>query len=191
MSNQHPKSSGKIGKLLPGHPVGIPDDPTVIARIARPFGRHGELKVIEESALPGRIGKAEELTVLKEGQCRHFEVERVILNGEFYRVKLRGIDDPETGALLSGGEVITPTSERPRLPASEYYIDELIGSLVVTTEGEELGLMTSVIEQGHHDLWVVDGVNGEILIPAVNEFIAQVDKVAHKIVVNPVRGLWD
>jgi len=191
MAGQHPKFPDRSARSLPGHPVGIPDDPTVIARVARPFGRYGELKVIEESAVTGRIPTAKEIILLKDGQCRHFVVDDVKCYGEFYLVKFRGIDDPETAALLGGSEIITPTAERPPLPNTEYYIDELIGSLVVTSDGEELGLMTSVIEQGHHDLWVVDGVNGEILIPAVKEFILKVDRANHKIVVNPVEGLWD
>ena len=128
---------------------------------------------------------AERLTMLG------IEVESIRKQDGIYLFKIAGVDDPETAALLSGCEIVTSTKERPSLPKTEYYIDDLIGSTVETTDGEMIGLMVEVIPQGHHDLWVVNGADGEILIPAVKQFIAQVDKQHHRIIINRIEGLWD
>lgn len=177
--------------VLPGIPANAPEDPTVIARIARPFGHHGEVKVVDESAVQDRFSDMDDMIIRLEGHYRSLHIDNITKREGIYIIKVAGVDDPETAALLSGAEIVTSTKDRPHLPETDYYIDDLLGSMVVTTDGEELGLMVEVIAQGHHDLWVVDGADGEILIPAVKQFIARVDKDSHRIIVNRIEGLWD
>ncbi len=176
---------------IPGRPVRPPEDETVIGRFARPIGVFGDVKVIMEPVQPERIFKLKDLTIAIQGEHRQFRVERVTEGHGWYRVKLKDVDSAEMAGLLSGGEIITSVTERPQLPTGEYYVDELVGCSVVADDGDELGMLIEVLSHGNHDTWVIDGTYGEILVPAVKEFIIEVDIEQHHIVIQRVKGLWD
>lgn len=177
--------------ILPGVEVPTPQTPVVIGRIARPVGVGGEVKVISESAVEARLVGMKSLLIAHNGQCRSFKVGALALNGSWYRIKLSGIDNPETAAYLDGWEIVVGADDRPNLPKGDYYIDDIIGCKVSASDGTDLGWVEEVIQQGHHDIWVVKGGFGEVMVPAVKEFILQVDLSSHKIVVQRVEGLWE
>ncbi|MDP8229141.1 MAG: ribosome maturation factor RimM [Candidatus Electryoneaceae bacterium] len=175
----------------PGISVKAPEDPTVIGRIARPVGVHGEVKVFMEPTHPDRLLSFNKLIVRSKNQCRLLTVENIEKTAGWFRVKLSGLNTPEEAAFLGGWEIITSTAERPILDDDEFYIDDLIGCIVYTDDDEELGLLREVMSQAHHDLWVIDGFEGEILLPAVKDFIVGVDVKQHRIVIKRIEGLWD
>jgi len=169
--------------------VSAPEDPTVIGHIARPFGARGEVKVIVESHDPQRIIGMKRITVRLNSGYRSFGVKVVQQIGGWFRVGLEGVGSPEEAALLSGTDIVVPSSERPDLAGDDYYVDDVIGCLAVSGSGEEVGFVREVMHQEHHDLWVIDGPEGEVLVPAVREFISEVDLDRHRIVVKRVEEL--
>ncbi len=185
------KKKQKQTDSFPGHPVDQPENMTVIGRIARPVGVKGELKVIMESALPERLLQMQSVLILIGSQVYRFPVEVIGRTAGWYRIKLGGIDNPEDGSILSGCDLVSSEADRPELPIGEYYIDELIGCRVESDDGDYLGLLLEVMSQGHHDIWVVDGDYGEIMVPAVKEFVVDIDLERHRLVVRSVDGLWD
>jgi 16S rRNA processing protein RimM len=46
---------------------------------------------------------------------------------------------------------------------------------VVTTEGRELGVLREVLQPGANDVYVVEGPDGEVLLPAIAEVVERVD----------------
>ncbi len=175
---------------MPGRPASKPANPTVIGRIARPVGVRGEVKVYSESLNPERLLELEEVTVSLALDYRKFNVLDIRQTGSCFRFALEGINSPEEAAILSGGEIVVPHTDRLSLPEDEYYIDDLIGCRAVSDDGEELGMIKEIWNQGHHDLWIIDGSFGEILVPAVKEFILGINLAEHSIVVKRVEGLW-
>lgn len=176
---------------MPGQQVPKPSDPVIIGRIARPVGVHGEIKVVTESHNPKRLLGLETVTIRVHDNYRRFHVLEVLQKGESSRILLSGINSPEIAALLSGGEIVVPSVDRPGLSVDEYYIDDLIGCMVFSENDMELGIIQEVMPQGHQDLWVINGQRGEILVPAVKEFILNVDLKQHRIVIKHLEGLWD
>jgi len=133
----------------------------------------------------------EEVTVSLVTDYRKFNVLNIRQTGGCFRFALEGINSPEEAAILSGGEIVVPHTDRSGLPEDEYYIDDLIGCRAVSDDGEELGLIKEIWNQGHHDLWVIDGPFNEILVPAVKEFILGINVDKHSVVIKHVEGLWD
>lgn len=174
-----------------GFNVPEPPDPVIIGHVARPVGVKGEIKVLSESQIPERFLHLKELIVRNQQGCFKFKVRYVQQNGGWFKIALKGIDNPEDAALFNGSEIVASIKDRPRLPEDEYYIDDLIGCTVVTNDGEEIGFIREILSQGHHDLWVVDGVIGEVLVPAVHEFVKSVDLVKHRVTINRIEGLWE
>lgn len=176
---------------LPGKPVQPPDDPTVIGRIARPVGIQGEVKAIVESVDSARLTRLKSVIVRVNNEYRCFNVIRSQTFQGWCKILLDGIDTPEIASSLTNGEIVIPSSQRIELPDDEYYIDDLVGCIAFSETGKELGIITEIIQMDHHDIWTLDGPFGEIMIPAVSEFIRNVDLNAHRITIRQIAGLWN
>jgi len=178
---------------LPGMPVPPLADPMIIGIIARPIGTNGEVKVNKTSEGCPRCLYAlkSEIIVRLEDQFRKLIITAQSPTSNWVRYKFKGIDTPEDAGLLSGAEIVIPWENRPEKDKDEYYVDDLIGCTVVADDDTELGFLSEVLHFGHHDIWKVDGCFGEVLIPAVKEFIISVDVTSHLIVIRRVEGLWD
>ncbi len=74
---------------------------------------------------------------------------------------------------------------KPELDEDEFMVDDLIGLMVVTTEGKELGKVDEVLPYPAHDTLVI----GEVMIPMVKEFIKDVDLDKKAITVRLIPGM--
>jgi 16S rRNA processing protein RimM len=72
-----------------------------------------------------------------------------------------------------------------------YYWFQLIGLRVVTTAGEELGEIAEIITTGSNEVFVVRGPRGELLIPAIEDVVQEVDIAGGRILIDPITGLLD
>lgn len=176
---------------LPGIPVTRPHDPVVYARIARPVGIKGDIKVILESAVADRLYQSDNIIVSIGGSFRSFQIESCLPSGKWFRIHLKDIDSPESAGLLAGCEIVGDAGKKPKLDDGEYYVDEIIGCFAFSDDDTDLGIVREVMHQGWHDIWVIDGQFGEILIPAVEQFILSVDLNHKRIIIKRIEGLWD
>lgn len=77
------------------------------------------------------------------------------------------------------------------LPDGQYYHHQIIGMKVMTTQGEILGTVASVLTGKSNDNYVVQSHNGEILIPAIEDVIQSIDLDVGIITIEPIEGLLD
>jgi 16S rRNA processing protein RimM len=97
--------------------------------------------------------------------------------------------DPGT---LKGKLLFVPTEDLVDTREDEYYYHELIGCLVGTATGEEIGIVDTVIRTGPQDILVLeDKERGEVLIPMVSDIVKEVDVKKGRIVIDPPDGLLD
>ena len=62
--------------------------------------------------------------------------------------------------------------------------------MVVTDQGEEIGVVKEILTPGANDVWVVKGKGGkEQLIPYIEDVVKEIDVQAKKIVITPIEGL--
>lgn len=71
----------------------------------------------------------------------------------------------------------------------DFHVQQLLGSQVITVNGEKVGILNDVINLPGQDLLAVDGPNGEILIPFVLEIVPGVDIKNKIITIDPPEGL--
>ena len=72
------------------------------------------------------------------------------------------------------------------LPKDTYYIFDLIGCVCLDTEGNMLGKLVDVLETGAADVYVIKNDKGvEKLVPAVHEFVKDVNISTKTIIINP------
>ncbi|HEY8601561.1 MAG TPA: ribosome maturation factor RimM [Thermomicrobiales bacterium] len=98
-------------------------------------------------------------------------------------VRLVGVTSPEEAAELRGQQVWVDREALPPLPEGELYHYQLIGLDVVDEEGTALGRLAEIIETGANDVYVVRGLAGELLLPAINDVILDVNLETGKMTV--------
>jgi 16S rRNA processing protein RimM len=74
-------------------------------------------------------------------------------------------------------------ADKASLPPDTYFLDDLVGLSVVSTQGEGLGQIEEVMEGPSNSVCVVRKGENEILLPALKSVILQVDLKARKMVV--------
>lgn len=175
-----------VEKVLtyPGEPTSLPPKAEVWGRVVKEVGIKGELKI---QILPERAAyfQAEEELILRTTTLlRRFVVERLVPQRSSWRVKLKGIDNPDQATLFRGAQVIGVEPDEPRLEEGEFLVEELIGSQVFSQEGEWVGVIRDVINYPHHDVWVLE-VNGkEMMIPAVHQVVYDVDLKKRRVIID-------
>ncbi len=92
---------------------------------------------------------------------------------------------------LVGCDLLLPEDSLPSTQEGEYYHFQLLGLSVVTVGGKGLGILHSIIETPAHDVYVVEREGKQVLVPAVEEVVLEVDLVKGEIIVDPPRGLID
>lgn len=79
-----------------------------------------------------------------------------------------------------------------KLQKDEYFIADMIGIRVVSTEGEELGTLTDVLQTGANDVYVVEQEGAQqLLLPAIKDCIRDIDMEQMVMTVYLMPGLRD
>lgn len=103
---------------------------------------------------------------------------------------LEGVIDRNEAELLRGVDVFVPEEWLPSLEEDEFYVHQILGLRVVTLDGEELGTVKDVMFTGANEVYVVRGdAYGDVLLPAIDEVVREVDLDAGTIRVQLLDGL--
>jgi 16S rRNA processing protein RimM len=140
-----------------------------------------------------------------EGICRYHSLTWTPVRGGERQVTIASCRVHKGVALVHFNEVTTRdeaeefvggTLSVPRedlLPAAEgrHYIVDLIGLPVVSTKGEPIGTVKEVFETGANDVFIVDAGGREVLVPAVDHIVKEIDVPGRRIVIEVLEGLLE
>ena len=106
-------------------------------------------------------------------------------------IKFKGVDSvPEAEALRN--TVIYIDRKDAKLPKGSYFIADLIGCGVYNFDDNcYLGTITEVSSTGANDVWHIEKDGKEYLFPAVKEMIDNIDIDNEKVVIKPIKGIFD
>ncbi len=119
------------------------------------------------------------------------EVEYVRFHKNFALVKFKGLDSINDvldykGLLVHVYEEVVKSA----LDKDEYLISDLTGLDVYDTDGNKIGIVDVVGENGASDLICVKKADSKrFMVPFVKELVPVVDLAANKIVINMIEGL--
>jgi 16S rRNA processing protein RimM len=120
---------------------------------------------------------------------RRYPVEKLRRHRDTVLLKLGGCDDRNSADELRGLLVQIPIEDAVPLEEGEYYHFQLVGVRVETEDGEWLGQVAEVLQTGANDVYVVRGPRGEILLPAVESVVFELDLDSKRMVVHLLPGL--
>ena len=163
----------------------VPPGYVAIGRAGAPWGVRGAVKVLPLTDVPRQLAVGRNVTVA--GERRTIESARW-QKGMVY-LRLSGIEDREGAAELRGLLLAIPESELEPLPEGQYYRFQLIGLAVISTDGEALGHVTEVLGTGANDVYVVRGEGGELLLPATDEVVREINLETGRMLVDVLPGL--
>jgi len=174
-----PRSSGE-------HPARRVPRYLVVGKVVAPWGTGGELKVAILTDFPDRFRDLRRVFLgdepwIVEGHRRH---------GRWIILKLEGCADRNSAEKLQGELVRIPLEEAVLLSEDEYYIYQIVGLEVWTSEGEHLGKVSEVLFTGANEVYVVEGERGEILVPAIEDVVKEVDLEGGRLVVELLEGMF-
>lgn len=158
-----------------------------IGRVVRPFGLRGELRVQLMTEYPEQLGRLR--TVYLGPEAQPWQVEAVRLHQEAALLKLVGCDDRTAAEMLRGALVQIALKDAVPLKDDEYYEHQIIGLQVVEEDGTPLGKLTEIITTGANDVFVIIGPGGELLLPAIESVILDIDLDNGQMVVHVLDGL--
>lgn len=154
-----------------------------VGRIVGPHGVHGGLRVEVLTDFPSRFEPGRIVLVCG----KPVRIQDCSWHGTQARIHLEGVESVEAAEALRWEYLAVPETDRPVLEEGQYEERELVGCAVVDPEGKVLGTMRGVAHAPAHDLWIVD----DVLVPAVREFVKEVDLDSRKITIDPLPGLFD
>ena len=164
-----------------------------VAKIVATHGLSGDVKIIPIITPPKMLKKINRLFMLEKDNSYETLIVQSIRPGPKAQWILKvsewqNIDEVEG---LKGTFLYIPQEDLPQLPQHSYYLADLIGCRVIC-DGEELGLLTDVLQTGANDVYMIETASKkQILLPAVREFVLSVDienKTIHVVLPN---GLLD
>lgn len=123
-------------------------------------------------------------------ELKKVKIEQVRYNKNQVLLKLKGIDSIEEAEKYRTCYIKTEKKKQEELGEDTYYIVDLIGLNVFSTEGEMLGILEDVFPTGSNDVYVVkDNLGKQILIPAIADVVKEIDLKNKKMIINLIPGL--
>lgn len=162
------------------------EDLVTIGQLAKPQGLKGEMRCRPETDFPERFLETEEVDLFSDTQPpRRIRIESARLQQGLVIVKLEGIDSIEKAEQMRGLWVGIRSDEVIELDEGEYFHYELEGLEVFDEKGTPLGILEKVVENPAHEIYQIQGPSGTWLLPAVEEFILDIDLESKRMVVRP------
>jgi 16S rRNA processing protein RimM len=158
-----------------------------VGRVVRPFGLRGELKVELLTDYPEQLGRLRTVYLGPQEEPRTVEGLRLHKGAALF--KLAGCDDRTTAEALRGALVQITLEDAVPLEEDEYYEHQIVGMAVVEQDGTPLGKIREIISTGANDVYLVVGPEGQVLLPAIESVILEIDLDADRMVVNVLEGL--
>jgi 16S rRNA processing protein RimM len=107
-------------------------------------------------------------------------------------LQLQGISTRDRAEALVGREVKAERRRFPPLPEGEYYWFQVLGLEVINAaDGTALGRLAEIIPTPAHDVYVVRQGDREVLLPAVEEVITEINLEEGYIKVTPPPGFLE
>lgn len=164
-----------------------------IINIARVCGTHHLKGVVKAFSLLEDIEVLEGKKVVAEndrGDKKLLTIESVSrMNDEKITIKFEEINHIDDAKRLLNFKIMVRRDILGEITEDDYFLFDLIDMDVYTIEGELLGKVSNIISSAAHDIYVVTKEEDEIMIPAVEQFVKEIDFEKERITVELIEGM--
>ena len=164
-----------------------------LGKIVKPHGLQGELCVTHYTDSPFLFEDLQRLFLrLPGGRPRRYTVTGVRYNRDRPLISFREIQGRDQAERLRGAEVLARRRDLPDEDPEAFMIADLQGLQIYRDDGLFLGDLREVQSHAGQEIWVIAHPEGnEILFPAVDPFVLEIDLQAGLARIDPPPGLLD
>ena len=160
-----------------------------VGKVVKAHGVRGALKLLAYGETLGEMEAGEKLVSIEGGAKRQLTLLSLRAQKRAWIAQFEEICTREQAEALTGNDIFVDKDRLPGLPSGEYYHFQLIGLSVETKQGKGLGTLRAVLQTGSNDVYVVENEGKELLVPAIEEVISEVDLLNGKLIVDLPEGL--
>lgn len=161
-----------------------------IGQIVNTFGIKGMVKVKPFTDNINRFDNLKNIYVENHKNRKQYEIEEVKYHKDMVLIKFKGVDKVEEAENLRNSYLKVNRKDEPELEEGTYYIVDLLGLNVYSDEGNLLGKLDDIFNNGSSDIYVVKDESGkQLLLPAISDVIKEINLEESKIVVHILKGL--
>jgi 16S rRNA processing protein RimM len=153
--------------------------------VRAPFGLLGEVTVEPLTDFPERFDPGARLWAAG----REYRVYSARPHRGGLLVQLANVQSRESAGKLRGLLLEVPEETLAPLEEGQYYRFQIVGLEAFDAGGHSLGRIAEVLETGANDVYVVRNDDGDLLVPAIDSAVREVDVAGGRIVLDPPQGL--
>lgn len=160
-----------------------------IGIINKPHGIHGELSFTFDDDIFDRVD-ADYIVCLMDGILVPFFIESYRFRSDSSAlIKLEGVDNEQQARRFTNTEVFFPKKHAEGTEDEDLTWAYFTGFIIKDVKEGEIGKVTDVDDSTINTLFVVDQNGKELLIPAQEDFIVNLDREARIITMDLPSGL--
>jgi len=162
-----------------------------VGKIVNTHGVKGCMKCLSLTDDMERFDELEYIYTEKDDKKR--KITNVWYKKGLAYLQLEGIDDINVAETFRNTFISILEDQLRELPDDSYYLFDLEGMEVYSTDGEYIGKISIVYQTGANDVYEVVNKNKSFLIPAVKDVVKEVRLKENKMVIHIIEGLleWD
>ena len=162
---------------------------TAIGLVRKPHGIKGGLKVTLYSIDLETLRNLEQLFVNTGDEWKQLTLKNSQGYDDFSILTFNEIPDRTEADQYRDLEVFTLRDDLPVLGDDEFYSDDLIDCEVVNENNEDLGQVVEILSPGAHEVLLIKKGDSELLVPLVDEWVAEIDIQNRRIQINSAEEL--
>ncbi|MFH1861727.1 MAG: ribosome maturation factor RimM [bacterium] len=155
-----------------------------IARIVKPQGLKGELRVRSYTSTPFELNRYRTFYYSKgSNDVYPLQIEWMRCLPKLAVLKFKGVDDRSSAEELRDQILYIHQNDLPQTEENEYFIRDLVGLQVYSEAGDFIGTLTEVLELPANDVYQIQRDGEELLIPAISTVVLKIDLALSKMII--------
>lgn len=164
----------------------------LVGRVVRPHGRRGAVVIAADTDFAeDRFHAGATLKIKRAEAIETLRVAESFPHQGRWVARFEGVETIEAAEALRDAELKIDADAVRALASDTFYVHDLVGCRVETTEGVTIGTVRDVDMNVGTPLLVIDAHAGETLVPLAEEICRRVDIAAKTITIAPPDGLID
>ena len=159
-------------------------------KIINTHGVRGGVKVESWCDSPDILAALKKIFILNGSEHKAYKVKRASIFKQNVLFELDGINDIDEAMKLKGVVIFADRNDIA-IDEDAFFIADIIGLPVIDiSTGDKIGTLLDVLNLGASDLYEIKTESGNKLIPAVPEFIKEID-LEKGLFVSLIEGMLD
>ncbi len=159
-------------------------------KIINTHGVMGEVKVECRCDSPEILSDLKKVYIKKNGEYSECRIKRSFVLKDKVVMSLEGIFDMDSAQRMKETVLYARRDDIPKAEGA-YFIADLIGLDVIDAENDRnYGKIKDVINRGASDIYVIGTKSGEVLFPAVDEFVDRI-LIEEAVYIKPIEGMFE